>query len=144
MADIYRVVAQSIDVGEALTAIADPGTGGQAIFLGTVRNEFNGRPSRGLFYEAYQEMAEKEMRQIGDELKVEFGARHVVMIHRVGELALGEISVVVAVSAPHRPQAFSACRAGIDRLKARVPIWKKERWADGEDSWHYDDEAPSP
>ncbi len=138
MADMYRITSESIDIAEILRAIEDPATGGHALFLGTVRNEFEGRPSKGLFYEAYTELAEKEMRRIGQELKQEFDALHVAMVHRVGELGLTEVSVVIAVSAPHRGQAFAACQAGIDRVKQRAPIWKKERWADGMEHWHFD------
>lgn len=144
MADLYRITEDPIDIAEVLAAIADPATGAHAVFFGTVRDEFEGRASRGLFYEAYAELAEKEMRQIGEELKAEFGIHHVAMVHRVGELGLTEVSVVVAVSSPHRPDAFPACRAGIDRVKARAPIWKKELWTDGQEHWHYDDETPLP
>lgn len=136
--DIYRVQEDRIDVEEALSAIADDRAGGQAVFLGTVRNEFEGRASVGLFYEAYRELAEKEMARIAGELKAEFHALHVAMIHRIGELALGESAVIVAISAPHRQEAILACHAGIDRIKSRAPIWKKERWADGEAQWHHD------
>jgi molybdopterin synthase catalytic subunit len=103
-----------------------------------VRNVFEGRASQGLFYEAYQDLAEQEMNRIKDELKRDFDVLSVVMVHRIGELALGEIAVMVAVSAAHRHQAIRACEAGIDRIKDRVPIWKKERWADGGTSWHDD------
>lgn len=136
--DRYVIQTEPIGVEHALAAIQDPAAGGEALFLGTVRNEFAGHPSVGLFYEAYQDLAEKEMARIGAELKAEFGVLHVVMIHRVGELALTEAAVLVAVSAPHRDAAIQACHAGIDRIKARAPIWKKERWADGPAVWHHD------
>ncbi|MCL5116418.1 MAG: molybdenum cofactor biosynthesis protein MoaE [Firmicutes bacterium] len=136
--DIYRVQREPIQVDEALQAIRDEAAGGEALFLGTVRNVFEGRASQGLYYEAYQELAEKEMARIGAELKQEFGVLHVVMIHRVGELALADVAVMVAVSTPHRAEALKACHAGIDRIKSRAPIWKKERWADGGTAWHDD------
>lgn len=136
--DIVRIQADALDVEECLSAIADVQAGGQSVFLGTVRNSFEGRESRGLFYEAYPQLAEKEMARIADELHREFGVLHAALIHRVGELALGETAVIVAVSAGHRQEAIEACHAGIDRIKARVPIWKKERWADGQDAWHDD------
>ncbi len=139
--EIYRVDARPIDVNEALMAIQDPAAGGQAVFLGTVRNEFEGRPSDGLFYEAYAPLAEKEMARIGAEIRAEFGCLHVAMIHRVGELSVGEVAVVVAVSTAHRAEAFLASKAGIDRIKSRAPIWKKERWADGSAVWHHDPTA---
>ncbi|PSR32349.1 MAG: molybdopterin synthase [Sulfobacillus benefaciens] len=142
--DIYRITKEPIDVASALVAIGDDRAGAQALFLGTVRNEFAGRASRGLYYDAYEPLAEKELRRIGDELKQDFGALHVVLIHRIGELPLGEVSVLVAVSAGHRTEAFAAAREGIDRIKSRVPIWKKEHWDDGQDAWHDDPEAFSP
>ncbi len=141
--DIIRVQNGAIEVQEALDAIQDPASGGQALFLGTVRNQFEGRPSRGMFYEAYQELAEAEMAAIAAELKAEFGVAHVVMVHRVGELALGESAVLVAISSAHREEALRACQAGIDRIKVRAPIWKKERWADGGTDWHDDPAARS-
>lgn len=141
--DIYRIQTADIDLDEVIQAIRDPASGGEAIFLGTVRDQFLGRDSRGLFYEAYQELAEKELARIGETLKREFGVRHVVMIHRIGELALTETAVVVAVSAPHRHEALAACEAGINRVKSRAPIWKQERWADGGEDWHHDPEASS-
>ena len=140
--DIYRIQAGPIDVGEALAALFDPACGGQALFLGVARNEFQGRPSAGLEYEAYASLAEREMARIGQDLRLEFGVRHVVMVHRVGRLALGEASVLVGVAAPHRAAALDACRAGIDRLKSRVPIFKRERWADGEAAWHGAPDGP--
>ncbi|MCY0878989.1 MAG: molybdenum cofactor biosynthesis protein MoaE [Firmicutes bacterium] len=139
--DVVRIQDAPIEVAPALRAIADPSCGGQVIFLGTVRDSFEGRKSQGLFYEAYRELAEKEMRRIAEELKQEYAIRHVALIHRVGELRLEEVAVLVAVSAAHREAAFLACQAGIDRIKRRVPIWKKERWAEGEASWHDDPEA---
>lgn len=136
--DIYRIADEPIDVIAALAAIADPKAGGQAVFLGTVRDHFDGVASRGLFYEAYRQLAEKEMTRIGAELKQEFGVLHVVMIHRVGELALTETAVLVAISSGHRHEAIEACHAGIDRIKSRAPIWKKERWASGLSQWHHE------
>lgn len=137
--DIYRVDTNPIDLNEVVSAIRDVGCGGETVFLGTVRNEFEGRASQGLFYDAYRPLAEKEMARIGEELKKEFGVWHVVLIHRIGEMALSAVSVVVGISAPHREATFMAAHAGIDRIKTRVPIWKEERWADGGSAWHFDD-----
>lgn len=136
--DIWRLTEQPIDVNEALAAIEDPECGAQAIFLGLVRNEFEGRASTGIFYDAYVGLAEKELARIGQELKDEFDIRHVVLVHRIGDLPVGTASVLVAISSGHRPDAFRAAREGIDRIKARVPIWKREHWADGADTWHDD------
>jgi molybdopterin synthase catalytic subunit len=142
--DAYRVQTEPIDVTAALALVADPACGGQTVFLGVVRDEFEGRPSEGLVYEALVPLAEREMARIGAELHREFDARHVVMWHRIGRLAVGEASVVVAVAAPHRDAAFAACRAGIDRLKTRAPIFKKELWADGSAAWHGEPGGPAP
>ncbi len=136
MDDVYRIQHEVIDVAAFLPLLADPGVGGQALFLGVVRDEFAGRRSRGLTYEAYAVLAEREMARIGQDLRSRWDLRRIVMVHRVGPLAVGEVSVLVACAAAHRDQALEACRAGIDRLKERVPIWKQEHWADGEDAWH--------
>jgi molybdopterin synthase catalytic subunit len=138
----YRVGPDPIDAAALLARLADGGSGAQAVFLGVVRREFMGRASRGLEYEAHVELAERELRRIGEELVREFGARRVVMVHRVGALAVGEASVFVGVAAPHRSEAFRACRAGIDRLKASAPIFKAELWDDGGRAWHGDPEGP--
>lgn len=135
--DIIRVQSDPIALSLAEQAIRDEAAGGHAFFVGTVRNSFEGRESRGLFYEAYAPLADRELARIADELHHEFGVLHVVLIHRVGELGLGDVAVVVAASAPHRQDALTAVAAGIDRVKVRVPIWKKERWAAGGDSWHH-------
>jgi len=138
--DVKKIGVQknTINVSEAIGDLTHPEVGGLALFLGTVRNEFEGRASLGLYYDAYADLAEEEMSRIADEMLAEFDIRGLVFIHRIGELALGETAVLVAVSASHRDQALQACQVGIDRIKARVPIWKKERWADGESSWHDD------
>jgi|BEDMetMinimDraft_2_1075160.scaffolds.fasta_scaffold15825_2 molybdopterin synthase catalytic subunit len=141
--ELYRIQADPIDVGLYLPGLADPTCGGQAVFLGVVRSDFEGRPSTGLEYEAYVPLAEKTMALIGAELREEFGVRHVIMVHRVGRLNVGETAVLVAVSAPHRREALAACRAGIDRLKARVPIFKRELWADGSAQWHGEPDGPA-
>ena len=136
--DYYLITEDSIDITESLSMIDDPQTGAQAIFLGTVRNEYNGRQSLGLYYDAYPAMAQDHIKKIGEALKKEFEISHVVIIHRIGELPVGAASVLVAISAPHRDAAFAAARAGIDRVKREVPIWKKEHWVDGISQWHDD------
>lgn len=136
--DIYRITEHPIQVDEAVTAISDPRAGGHALFLGTVRDQFEGRASRGLTYEAYRALAEKEMGRIGQALKERYGVLHVVMIHRVGMLQLEDVAVLVAVCAAHRTEAFQAAKEAIDLLKSKVPIWKQEHWADGSAAWHHD------
>jgi molybdopterin synthase catalytic subunit len=136
--DRYQVVERALDMNQALADLADPACGGIVVFLGVVRNSFEERRSSGIEYEAYASMAEREMKRIGEDLRREFGVLHVVMEHRVGRLAVGEASVLVAVAAGHRGPAFAACQQGIDRLKESVPIWKKELWEDGSEGWHHD------
>ena len=136
--DRYQIIEEPLSTDRARSWIADSGAGAVVVFLGVVRNQFEGRASVGLVYEAYREMAEQEMMRIGQDLKHRFGVLCVVMQHRVGRLGLGEASVLVAISAPHRKEAFAACEYGIDRLKAEVPIWKQEIWRDGGASWHHD------
>jgi molybdopterin synthase catalytic subunit len=109
--------------------------GGVVTFLGTVRDLTDGRVTAALDYEAYPDMAEKKMAEIERETRERWPVGDMMMVHRLGHLDIGEISVAVAVSCPHRAQAFDACRHAIDRLKELVPIWKKENWADGTTEW---------
>jgi molybdopterin synthase catalytic subunit len=104
-------------------------------FLGTVRDLTGERMTVALDYEAYPAMAEKKMAEIEQETRARWPVGDIVMEHRLGHLDVGDISVAVAVSCPHRAQAFEACRHAIDRLKELVPIWKKENWADGSTEW---------
>jgi molybdopterin synthase catalytic subunit len=109
--------------------------GGVVIFLGTVRDLTDGRVTAALDYEAYPAMATKKMTEIEEETRSRWPVGDMIMVHRLGHLEVGEVSVAVAVSCPHRAQAFEACRHAIDRLKELVPIWKKENWADGTTEW---------
>jgi molybdopterin synthase catalytic subunit len=109
--------------------------GAVVTFLGTVRDLTDGRVTVALDYEAYPAMAEKKMAEIERETRSRWPVGEMAMSHRLGHLDLGEISVAVSVSCPHRAQAFEACRFAIDRLKELVPIWKKENWADGSTEW---------
>jgi molybdopterin synthase catalytic subunit len=109
--------------------------GAVVTFLGTVREMTEGRRTTALAYQAYPEMARKQMAAIEAETRARWQVGEMVLVHRLGRLELGEISVAVAVSCPHRAQAFEACRHAIDRLKEIVPIWKQENWADGSTEW---------
>ncbi len=130
----FEVTTQEISVNEVVARLADPAIGAVVTFVGVVRCETDGREVRYLEYEAYPEMAEKTLRQIGDEIRARWQTiREVAIVHRVGRLHVGETAVVVAVSAAHRPEMFDATHYAIDRLKEIVPIWKKEVWADGEE-----------
>ncbi len=120
-----------IDPRAVETAVAHPGAGAVVTFHGIVRDHNLGRAVQWLEYEAYAEMAEPVMAEIGAEVGRRWPGTRLAMIHRLGRLEIGEASVVIAVSAPHRAAAFEACRYAIDSLKTAVPIWKKEVWADG-------------
>jgi len=129
MEDFVRLVREPIDLA-ALTATT-PRDGALCLFVGVVRNENRGRPVVRLEYEAYEEMALPLMRRIAAEARKRHPVTLVRLVHRLGPLAIGEASVAVAVASPHRGEAFLACRYAIDTLKAEVPIWKKEFYADG-------------
>ena len=109
--------------------------GAVCTFLGTVREMTGDRRTASLDYEAYPEMALRQMAELEEKARLRWPIQDVALVHRVGHLDLGEVSVVVAVSCPHRDQAFEACRWLIDTLKEVVPIWKKEVWADGTEEW---------
>jgi len=129
---MYQISDDVIDPAALLSAVADPSAGGTVLFVGTTRDHNDGRTVLRLEYEAYREMAAAEMGRIGREIETRWRVTALAMVHRLGVVPIGEASVAVAVSAPHRNEAFAACRYGIDRLKATVPIWKKEHYQGGE------------
>jgi molybdopterin synthase catalytic subunit len=128
----YAITHRSIDTRRLAGRLLRGGEGAVVTFEGTVRNHTGGRRTLYLDYEGYEPMALRIMAEIGRELVRSFALEGVAMVHRMGRLLVGETSVVVAVTAAHRRPAFEAAREGIDRLKKRVPIWKKEHFADGE------------
>jgi len=131
---LFEVTKESISVDEVVGRVAEPGAGAVVTFVGVVRGETAGRAVRYLEYEAYPEMAEEALRQIGDEICARWETiRQVAIVHRVGRLQVGETAVVIALSAAHRAELFDALHYAIDRLKEIVPLWKKEVWADGEE-----------
>lgn len=131
-----RVAETRPSVDEALAAVADPAAGGTCVFVGTVRNHSGaGDEVRGLTYEAWDELATDRLAEIGAAILDRWDVCRVALSHATGALGIGEVSVVVAVSAPHRAEAFDACRFGIEELKRDVPIWKKETLATGEADW---------
>jgi MoaE-MoaD fusion protein len=132
---LYRIVEGVLELQEALRAVAGPGMGAIATFIGTARDHHDGRPVRALEYHAYPEMAERVMRDIGRETEERFGTPHIAILHRIGRLNIGEASVVIAVGAEHRREALAACAHVIERLKQIVPIWKKEHYADDGAAW---------
>jgi molybdopterin synthase catalytic subunit len=123
--------AEPLSLDRALAAVRSPEAGGIVTFTGMVRRHSRGVRVERLEYEAYGAMAEKVMRALCDEIEAELPGARLAVEHRVGVLAIGDVAVVIAASAPHRAEAFTACRAMIDRLKDRVPIWKKEIGEDG-------------
>jgi MoaE-MoaD fusion protein len=136
--DIFQLVREPINAQALIARVRAPGDGAIVTFDGFVRNESHHRPTLYLDYEAYESMALVKMREIGAQLHETFAIHRVVIVHRLGRLEIGETSVFIAVSAPHRAAAFDACHFAIDTLKRTVPIWKKEYfedgavWADGE------------
>ena len=131
--DTFRVVESPLSADAIAEAVAHPGAGGVAIFSGIVRNETGGRPVKYLEYEAHAAMAETKMHEIGASIRSRWpGIRRIAMLHRIGRLEIGESSVLIAVSAAHRGEAFAACQYAIDTLKRTVPVWKKEHFEDGE------------
>lgn len=131
---------EPLDPGRLLSLARRDGDGGLAVFVGVVRDRSEGREVTAMEYQAYEPMAERELRRIEEELSGRFPTARLVLRHRIGRLAVGEVAVVVVASAPHREEAFAACRAGIEEIKARVPVWKRE-WGPGGNTWV---EPPEP
>ena len=128
---LFELTSRPLDARRMETAVAHKGAGAICTFTGVVRDNSRGRSVTHLEYEAYAEMATAQMRKIADEIAERWPEARVAMAHRTGRLEVGEPSVVVSVSSPHRAEAIAACKWGIDRLKESVPIWKKEHTADG-------------
>jgi molybdopterin synthase catalytic subunit len=135
--DVIRLLAlrdTPLSLDEVNAAVADVGAGGTALFVGTVRDHDEGHDVVGLSYSAHPS-AEAELRRVVEKVAADHAVRAVAAVHRVGDLAVGEPAVVVAVACSHRGEAFEAARRLVDDLKATVPIWKHQRFADGTDSW---------
>src|SRR5215213_5634336 len=139
----FRIVDEPIDATELGNMVRSDADGAVCVFLGVARKYSRGREVIHLEYEAYPEMAERKLAEIGDELRVKFGVERVAIHHRTGVLAIGEASVVIAVASPHRKEAFAACQYAIDRIKQTVPIWKKEIWSDGQQWIGWEHQASS-
>jgi len=131
-----RLTRDEIDPSKALGAVGDPGAGAVVMFLGTVRDHSEAGGVERIEYEAYAPMAEKSLAKTEQEVKRRWPATKAVkIIHRVGLLSVGEVSVAVVISSPHRAEAFEACRYAIEAIKHDAPIWKREKLADGRDVW---------
>jgi molybdopterin synthase catalytic subunit len=137
---LFELTDQPLDARRLEAAVARAGAGAICTFSGVVRDNSRGRDTTRLEYEAYPGMAESQMRAIAAEIAERWPEARVAMAHRTGVLEIGEASVVVAVSSPHRAESIAACKWGIDRLKETVPVWKKEFFADGE-VWIEGDQA---
>ena len=123
-----------LSVDEVRAAVADPAAGGEVLFVGTVRDNDADRGVTSLSYTAHPS-AEAELRRVAEDMVAKYDVIAVAAVHRVGDLAVGDLAVVVGVACAHRAEAFHACHALIDELKASVPIWKHQRFTDGSDEW---------
>jgi molybdopterin synthase catalytic subunit len=132
---LVRVTPEPLSTEEALAFVAAPGAGASCLFVGTVRDSSDAGGVTSLRYEAWDELAKTRLREIAGELLERWPVLRVAIVHRTGDLTVGEASVVIACSAPHRADSFEACRHGIERLKHDVPIWKKEALVDGDAHW---------
>ena len=129
------VVHDAIDPSEVLGRVGAPEDGAVLLFLGTVRNHADGQAVNGMTYEAYERMAAPVLAEIAREAADRLGTDRVAVVHRVGELAIGEVSVAIAVSSPHRGRAYDASRYVIEEIKKRLPVWKHEHYTDGRSKW---------
>jgi molybdopterin synthase catalytic subunit len=128
---LFEVTTEPLSVDSLVEAVLTSRDGAVVTFVGTVRDNNEDHRVLALEYEAYGDMAEAEMERIGVEMVEKWGLHGIAMRHRIGKLSVGEISVVIAASSPHRREAFEACSEALDLLKARVPVWKKEYYEDG-------------
>jgi molybdopterin synthase catalytic subunit len=129
---MFRITRQPIDLQELVRFVTDSEAGAIATFIGTTRNNNEGRKVIALDYEAYPEMAEKELARIGQQASQQWQICRMAIIHRLGPVQISEASVIIAVSSAHRDAAFAACRFAIEEIKKTVPIWKKEVFEGGE------------
>ena len=132
---MVEITQNTIEDGALTDRVRSNAAGAVVTFLGTVREFTDGRQTASLEYEAYPEMAERKLHELEAEARSRWPIVEVAIVHRIGRLELGDVSVAIAVSCPHRSQAFEACRFLIDRVKEVVPIWKCENWTTGESEW---------
>jgi molybdopterin synthase catalytic subunit len=129
----FTITKEPISIEEVVKKVIRPEAGAVTTFIGTVREFTNGKRTLFLQYEAYVSMAEKKLAQIGEEIKEKWPEAQVAITHRIGKLDISDIAVVIAVSTPHRKDAYEANQYAIERIKQIVPIWKKEHWENGEE-----------
>jgi molybdopterin synthase catalytic subunit len=138
------ITREPIEPAEVLARVGGPNDGAAVLFLGIVRDHNEGRPVRGVRYDAYAAMAEAELGAIAREAALQLGGDGVAVVHRIGELAISEVSVAIAVSSAHRAAAFDASRYIIEEIKRRLPIWKEEHYVDGGPRWLEGQRPPVP
>lgn len=129
------ITDQPISVSEFLNPASDPSCGASVIFVGTVRNHQNGKPVHKLYYECYESLANRLIGLITDGVKKRYSLDRIRVLHRIGWLQVGDVTIIIEVCSTHREEAFSACRAVIEAIKTRVPIWKKEVYENGMSEW---------
>lgn len=142
--DVYEMMDTPIQPGALYDRVLSDSDGAVSTFAGVVRDNTKGRATQYLVYDAYKPMAERKMREIGEELKARWDIDCVGILHGTGKMEIGDISVLIAVSSAHRKASLEACHYAIDRLKETVPIWKKEVWEDGEEWIEGDPSASMP
>lgn len=135
MSERAWITREPIEPGDVLARVGAEEDGAALLFLGVVRNHNEGSRVTGLSYEAYDEMAARVLDEIAVEAAERLGTPRVVVVHRAGELAVGDVSVAIAASSPHRAESFDAARYVIEEIKKRLPVWKKEHYADAEPEW---------
>ncbi|XP_046458269.1 molybdopterin synthase catalytic subunit-like [Daphnia pulex] len=133
--DIINLVEEQLDVNSIYSKVVEHSTGAVSLFVGTTRNNFEGKKVISLEYEAFKPMACKEIKKICENIREKWKVKHIAFHHRLGEVPVGEASVVIAVSSEHRAESLEAVQFGIDALKKSVPIWKKELYSDGAPEW---------
>jgi molybdopterin synthase catalytic subunit len=132
---VTAIVREPIDPAYVLSLIGADQDGASLLFLGVVRDHNDGRSVGGVRYDAYEEMADKVLAEIVEEAALSSGTDRLAAVHRVGDLGVGEVSVAIAASSPHRAEAYEASRYIIEEIKKRLPVWKKERYSDGVEEW---------
>jgi molybdopterin synthase catalytic subunit len=132
---IQRITPREIDIPSVLKSIDDGGVGAKVLFIGSVRNFSDNGDVVGMTYESYMGMAEQKIKNIEIDAKKTWGIKKIRIIHRIGELTIGDNSVAIAISTPHSKDAFAACQFILDKIKHEVPIWKKEKILNGETKW---------
>lgn len=133
---ITEIITTPISHEEIYSFLSDHKFGAQVTFFGVVRNNYEGKSTTGMYYDVFAPLAKKTLQLICEEAQLKWGpAMRIIAVHRTGELAVGESSIAIGVGAPHRDEAFQACRYVIEEIKTRLPIWKEERYAGGTRAW---------